>query len=180
VTLGRDTRASHFSDISQEDFTMATNRNESGTEQTTRAAADAGREGLRIASETSQLLTDRAAQLFGFAGDRGQELSRQSSQNLEIVTEASAVLMRGFQDISQEVIGLVQERAQRNLEGLAALTRCRSLQDFLAAQSEFARTSLEQTVESTRRLAEVSTRVASEASRTLSTQADRSGRRRAA
>jgi phasin family protein len=158
---------------------MATNRNENANEQVSRAA-DAGREGLRVASETSQLLTERAAQLFGFAGERGQELSRQSTQNLEVVSETSAVLARGFQDISQEWLGLFQERMQKNLEGLAAMTRCRSVQDLLAAQSEFARNSLEQTVESTRRLAEVSTRVASEASRTLASQADRSGRRRAA
>jgi phasin family protein len=158
---------------------MASNRNENTNEQISRAA-DAGREGVRVASETGQRLTEQVVQLFGFAGERGQELTRQSSQNLEVVTETSAVLARGFQDISREWLGLMQEGMQKSFENFAALSRCRSVQDVMALQSEFARTSLEQTVEGTRRISELSTRVASEASQTLTTQADRGGRRRAA
>jgi phasin family protein len=158
---------------------MASNRNENTNEQISRAA-DAGREGVRVASETGQRLTEQVVQLFGFAGERGQELTRQSSQNLEVVTETSAVLARGFQDISREWIGLMQEGMQKSLENFAALSRCRSVQDVMALQSEFARNSLEQTVEGTRRISELSTRVAGEASQTLTTQADRGGRRRAA
>ena len=157
---------------------MASHRNE--TNDQISKAADASRESFRVVSETGQRFTDQMGQLFGFAGERGQELTRQSSQNLEVVTETSAVLARGFQDISREWLGLMQEGVQKNLEGFAALSRCRSVQDFVALQSEFARNSLEQTVEGTRRIAEVSTRVASEASETLTSQSGRGGRRRAA
>ncbi len=157
---------------------MATNRNENANDQAARAA-DIGRENVRAASEAGQRLTEQVVQLFGFSGERGQELTRQSSHNIEIVTETSAVLARGFQDLSREWLGLMQERLQKNVDGLVALARCRSLQDYLALQSELARNSLEQTVEGTRRLAELSTRVAAEASQTLATR-DRDGRRRAA
>ena len=162
---------------------MATNQNENAKDQVSRAAEavrDAGREGVRAAAESTERLTDQVVQLFGFSGERGEELTRQSTQNIQAVTQASTVLARGFQDVSQEYLGVMQEQLQRNLDGFTALLRCRSVQDVVAAQSEFARNSLEQTVEGTRRLAEVSTRVANEASQTLSEHTRRGARPRAA
>ena len=61
----------------------------------------------------------------------------------------------------------MQESMQKNLEGFNALARCRSVPDFLAVQSGLIRDNLEQTIESTRRIAEVSSEVASEAKQTM-------------
>jgi hypothetical protein len=61
----------------------------------------------------------------------------------------------------------MQESMQKNLEGFNALARCRSVPDFLAVQSGLIRDNLEQTIESTRRIAEVSSEVASEANQTM-------------
>ncbi len=158
---------------------MATNRNETAGDQVSRAA-DAVRESVHGATDTTERLADQVVQLFGFSGDRGQELTRQSTQNMQAVTQTSTVLVRGFQDVSQECLNVLREQLQRNVDGVTALLRCRSVQDVMAAQSEFLRTSLESTVEGTRWLAEVSTRLANEASQTLATHADRGGRRRAA
>ena len=158
---------------------MAMNRNESASDQVFRAA-DAVRESVHGATESTERLADQVVQLFGFSGDRGQELTRQSTQNIQAVTQTSTVLVRGFQDVSQECLTVLREQLQRNVDGVAALLRCRSVQDVMAAQSELLRTSLESTVEGTRRLAEVSTRVANEASQTLTMHTDRGGHRRAA
>ena len=157
---------------------MAT-RNENASDQGSRAA-DAARESVRVATESTQRLPDQAARLFGFGGETGQELARQSTQNLEAVTQTSTVLARGFQDVSQECLRVMQEQLQRSLDGFTALLGCRSVQDVVAAQSEFVRNSLEQAVEGTRRLAELSTRVANEASQTLGENAHKGARPRAA
>ncbi|HEX2135511.1 MAG TPA: phasin family protein [Microvirga sp.] len=125
-------------------------------------------------------MADQAAQLFGFGGERVEELTRQSTQNLQAVAQTSTVLARGFQDVSREYLKVVQEFQTRSVESFTALLRCRSVQDVMAAQSEFVRNSLEQTVDGTRRLAEVSTRVANEASQTLSEHTRRGARPRAA
>ncbi len=147
---------------------MAT-RNETADQlsRAAEAAHDAGREGVRATAGGTQRLVDQAAQLFGFGGERGQELTRQTTQNIQAVTQTSTVLVRGLQEVSQEGLRVMQEQLQRNIDGFNALLRCRSVQDVVAAQSEFVRNSLEQTVEGTRRLAEVSTRVADEASQAL-------------
>ena len=158
---------------------MATNRNETANDQVSRAA-ESVRESVHRTTESTERLADQVTELFGFSGDRGQELTRQSSQNMQAVTQTSTVLARGFQDVSQECLSVLREQLQRNVDGIAALLRCRSVQDVMAAQSEFLRTSLESTVEGTRRMAEASTRVANEASQMLATHADRGGRRRAA
>ena len=163
----------------RKDFKMATTRNETASDQISRAA-DAVRDSVRGTTESTDQLADQVTQLFGFGGDRGQEVTRQATQNIEAVTHTSTVLVRGFRDVSHECLDVLREQLQRNVDGITALLRCRSVPDVMAAQSEFWRTSLESTVEGTRRLAEVSTRVADEASRTLATHADRGGRRRAA
>ena len=126
---------------------MATNQNENAKDQLSRAAEaarDTAREGVRGAAESTERIADQVVQLFGFGGERGQELAQQSTQNLQAVTQTSTVLARGFQEVSQEGFRVMQEQLQRNLDGFTALLRCRSVQDVVAAQSEFARTSLEQ------------------------------------
>ena len=149
---------------------MATTRNENANDQLSRAAEaarDTGRESVRLASENTQRWTDQAVQFFGLGGESGQELARQSTQNLNAVTQASTVLARGFRDVSHECLQVMQEQLQRNVDGFTAVLRCRSVQEVVAAQSEFVRNNLEQTIEGTRRLAEVSTRVANETLRPL-------------
>jgi len=74
--------------------------------------------------------------------------------------------MRGLQDVSREWFELSQKRLQTNLEGLNALARCRSMNDLVEVQSSLIRDNLEQTVDNSRRLAELTIRLADEASRT--------------
>ena len=157
---------------------MATARNANTNDHISRAA-DVGRETLNAAAEGSQRFADQVAQMFSFSEGRGEELTRQSRQNLEALTQAGTVLTRGFQDLSREWFGLVQENLRRNAEAANALSRCRTLQDFVAVQTEFVRDSLQQSLEGTRRLAEVSTRVANEASQTVAAQTAGNNRRAA-
>jgi phasin family protein len=128
------------------------------------------RSGLESASASARRFTDQVTQAYGITGEGREEFTRQGSQNLEVIAEAGAMLTRGVQDISRECLSLMQERLQKNLDDFTALARCRSIPDFLAVQSTLLRDNLEQTLESTRRIAEVSTRLANEASQTLTAQ----------
>jgi hypothetical protein len=134
------------------------------------------RSSLNSASANAQRFTDQVSQAYGITGERREELTRQGSQNLEMVVQASAVLTRGVQDLSREWFSLTQERLQKNLDDFGALARCRSIPDVMAAQSTLMRDNLEQTIESTRRIGEVATRVANEASQTLVAQTKKAHR----
>ena len=130
-------------------------------------AADAGRETLSAAAQNAQRFTDQVAQIFSFTGGRGEELTRRSSQGLETMSEVSTVVTRGVQDLSREWIALLQEQTQRNIEGFTALARCRTLPELLSLQTELVQGNVQRTIEGTRRIAEVSARLVTEASQTV-------------
>ena len=45
------------------------------------------------------------------------------------------MLTEAFQDLSRQWWGLAQNQLKRNLEGMTALSHCRSVQDFAAVRS---------------------------------------------
>jgi phasin family protein len=139
-------------------------------------AQDAMRPGLNSASENTRRFTDQVTQAYGITGEGREELTRQGAQSLEMMTQASTMLTRGVQDLSREWFSLTQERLQKNVEDFGVLARCQSLPDFMAAQSSIMRHNLEQTIEGTRRIAEVATRVANEAGLTLKAETKKANR----
>jgi phasin family protein len=106
----------------------------------------------------------RAANQFnsalGFATSQTEAVSRQSAQKLEIVLEVSTILTNGFREIATEWLTLLQDRMTKNFDRMTRVASCRSFQDVAAAQSEIARDGLERSLEVTRRMREMSMRVA--------------------
>src|SRR5215212_575365 len=127
-------------------------------EQSARAGADIARRGaetardtvqsgVTMASQTVQRLNDQFTQALGFNGPQSEELARRSSQNLQAVSQASTVLMKGAQEVLHEVLGLVQDRVQKSIDGLGRLAGARSVQDFVAVQSDLVRDGLQQMID---------------------------------
>src|SRR3954453_23676070 len=85
-------------------------------EQTARAGADianrgteatrnAVQAGLNTATQSFQRMSDQFTKVLGFSGPQAEKLPRRSSENLQAVSQASTVLARGAQEVSQEVFG---------------------------------------------------------------------------
>src|SRR3982751_2372017 len=75
-------------------------------EQTARAGADIARRstetardtvqaGLNTATETFQRMADQFTQVLGFNGPQAEELARRASQNLQAVSQANTVIVKG-------------------------------------------------------------------------------------
>ena len=141
--------------------------------ETARSAMEAG---LNTATQTFQRAADQFTNVLGFSGPQAEELARRSSENVQAVTQASTVLVRGAQEVLQEVFGLVQNRLQKNIDAMNRIVGTRSVQDFVAVQSDLARDTLQEVIETNRRAAEVSLRIAEEAGRVIQAQADKNAR----
>jgi phasin family protein len=148
----------------------------------TEAARDAFQSGLNTATETFQRVSDQFTKVLGFSGPQAEDLARRSSENVQAATQASTVLVRGVQEVSQEVFSAVQDRVQKNADAVNRIAGVRSVQDFVAVQSDLVRDNVQQIVEVNKRIAEVSLRIAEEAARILEAQANQNAKqvRRAA
>jgi len=135
-------------------------------------ARDTLQAGLTTATESFQRLNDQFTRVLGFSGPQAAEVARRSSETIQAVSQASTVLVRGTQEVSQELLGLARDRLTRNLDAFNRIVGCRSVQDFVAVQSDLARDNLQQVIDTNRRVAEVSLRIADEAAQVIQGQAD--------
>jgi hypothetical protein len=131
-------------------------------------AAEAARENIESAVQGFQRATEQLTQA---AVPEAQELTRQSSENVGAVSQVSTVLASGLQGASREWFGLARERLAKNIEAFGRLARCRSPQDLIIVQSDLARDNIQQAIETSRRVGQVSLRIAQDAAGILQTEA---------
>jgi phasin family protein len=159
-------------------------------EQTTRRAAQTAAEvGARVAEvvkqsnasaehvwETSRLvarqLTDQAAdqirRVFGLSGDDAQKALADTSRNLSAVLESSNAIASASEEFSRQWLETVRNTFDQTISRSEALSRCRTPHEFLGMQADLARENLDTVLHGSRRLAEISARVAQEASNKMS------------
>lgn len=123
-------------------------------------------------SELTRYSTGRSMEILSHAKGETRNPAEEATQNLRAAVRSSTVLARGLQDVSREFFELSQKRMQRNLDALNSLARCRSMADFLALQSSVIRDNVEQTVDNSRRIAELALQVTDEATRNATAQVE--------
>jgi phasin family protein len=136
-----------------------------GNAQTVQKAWQSGTE---MATRLTERSMEQFARAFGLTGENAQHATQQSSRNLESIVQSGTILATGMQNISREWVEFARKRVQQNLDRVDTLASCRTPQDFWAAQSDLVRDNLEDFVQSTRRIAELSMQIADEAVRKMS------------
>jgi hypothetical protein len=160
-----------------EDVADTLRANVEGAQSMVQAMQEAVETGLGAFSELTRRSTGQSLLAAGRPDAVALGLSEQAAHNLRAVAQSGTVLVHGLQEISREVADRGQKRLQRNLDGMHALARCRSMTDLVEVHSSLLRDNLEQTVENSRRIAELTIQMADEAARTVTVQAEKAAER---
>jgi hypothetical protein len=137
-----------------------------GAQRAARASQDTVRTGLGTASEVAQRSTEHVVQLFSASGKQTQEAAEEAAQRMQAVAQSSTALVRGFQEVSRAYFEMTQDRFQKNVEAFAAFSLCRSVPEFVEAQTSLVRQNVDLTLENGQRLAQLSVQVFEEATHT--------------
>jgi hypothetical protein len=148
-------------------------------ERTGRAGAEAAqrnsermlsswRSGSDAVNRIAEQSMDRFSKMFGLTGETARQTLQQSSGNVQALLETTTIVTDGLQDLSGEWMQFAQARAEQNLEHFDQLLGCRSLQDWMALQTQIARDHFAAFLESAKRTSERSTQVADDAVRKMS------------
>lgn len=148
-------------------------------QQAATAAQKVAQSGLNTAAEAAQRTTDRVTETFSATRQRTQQLTERATQNLQAMTRSNASLAREIQEASGVCLEMIQERMRTNMDGMNALARCRSLPEFIAAQSSLFRDNLELSLANSRRITELSVQVAGTATRIAKSETSQSATRAA-
>jgi phasin family protein len=126
------------------------------------------RSGLEAATSvmgrsTSNLSHARPVRRRGAKGNGGMELGR-NAQTLLYSGTAAARVMGGM---SREYFQMVGRQVEKNMDHMNQLWTCRTPQDFAAVQSDMVREMVETALESSRRIADMSLKMADEAGKQI-------------
>ena len=174
-----DAKANEVSNIAVESTAEAAEVNQNvaqiGTDiahSVTEISQQAVQSTLHMAVRVAEHSVDQFERAFGLSSPQAQASVQQASHNLQAIAECSSVLAQGMQDISREWLDWAQKRMQRQLEGMDALLGSRTAQELMAAQSALMRGNLELLLDSSRRIAERSVKMAEEAAETVAVEAE--------
>ena len=142
-----------------------------GLHRSSETARDDVQQGLNPATQSFQQITDQFTQLVGFNGPQTEELAQRWSEKVQALAQASTVHGRDTQKDPQEVCGLVQDRLTKDIEAVTAILSSRSVQDFVADQSDPVRQRLLEMIDANQRMGELVIRIAEQMGQIIQAQA---------
>jgi hypothetical protein len=132
---------------------------------------------LDMAAQMTGQSSDELARAFPLgnliASDETRKAAEQSSRNVDAIVDTGNVLAKGAEDITREWFDFARSRVEHNLGSLSEFTKCRSPQHVAALQSEMMRDNLEMVLQISRKVAEISVRVAEDAMGKVATAPDK-------
>jgi hypothetical protein len=135
--------------------------------QNTEALQDAMRFGLDMTTTVMGRSTDQLGRTLGLSGDGVQEATERSTRNAQTILYSTAAASNAMSGMSREYFELVRHQIENNLNRLNEFWGCRTPQDVVAVQSELLRDAVGNVLESSRRIADLSIKLAEDASKRM-------------
>jgi phasin family protein len=179
----------------------ASRTTEKTAEQTSRigqAAADAGEEvariganllqenaktlqntwrfGLEAATAVMGRSTDQLGRTLGLSGNEAQQATERSARNAESVLYVTTAATKVMDGASREYFEFVRQQIEKSMDRMNDLWSCRTPQDVAAVQSDLVRETVGSVLESSRRVADMSLKLADDAAKHMTQNMERNRR----
>jgi phasin family protein len=123
------------------------------------------RDGLEVATSVMGRSSEQFGRTLGLSGEELQkatEATERSARNAQTLLYSGTAAARVMGGMSQEYFQMVRHQVEKNLDQMTKLLTCRTPQDFAAAQTDMVRETVETALESSRRIADMSLKMADE------------------
>ena len=137
-------------------------------QQNAETVQNAWRFGLDMATKVMGRSTEELGRTLGFSGSeaqQAQQATERSARNTETILYSSTAATRLMSGMSQEYFEFVRQQMEKSMERMNELWRCRTPQDLAAVQSDLLRETVASVLESSRKMADMSLKVADDATK---------------
>ena len=134
-------------------------------QQNAETLQNAWRSGLDMATAVMGRSTDELRRTLDFSGNEAQQATERSARNTETILYTSTAATRLMSGMSQEYFEFVRHQLEKSMDRMNELWRCRTPQDIAAVQSDLVRETVGSVLESSRRVADMSLKVADDATK---------------
>jgi hypothetical protein len=134
-------------------------------QQNAETLQNAWRSGLDMATAVMGRSTDELRHTLGFSGNEAQEATERSARNTETILYTGTAATKLIGGMSQEYFGFVRHQIENSMNRMNELWRCRTPHDVAAVQSDLVRETVGSVLESSRRMADMSLKLADDAAK---------------
>jgi len=137
-------------------------------QQNAETVQNAWRFGLDMATKVMGRSTEELGRTLGFSGNeaqQAQQATERSTRNTETILYTSTAASRLISGMSQEYFEFVRQQMEKSMERMNELWRCRTPQDLAAVQSDVLRETVGSVLESSRKMADMSLKLADDATK---------------
>jgi len=142
-------------------------------QQNAETLQNAWRFGLDMTTAAMGRSADQLGRTFGLSGNEAQEATERSARNAETIVYSTAAITKVMGGMSREYFDVVRHQFESNMDRMNELWRCRSPQDVAAVQSDLMRDSIGAVLESSRRMADMSLKLAGDAAKHITQNVER-------
>jgi phasin family protein len=128
--------------------------------QNAETVQNACRFGLDMATSVMGQSTEQFGRTLGLSGDGVQQATERSTRNAQTILYTGTAAAKVMGGMSREYFQMVQHQVEKNMNHMNDLWACRTPQDFAAVQSDIVRETVETALECSRRIADMSLKMA--------------------
>jgi phasin family protein len=128
---------------------------------------NAWRFGLDMATSVMGRSTEQFGRTLGLSGEGVQQATERSARNAQSILYTSSAAAKAMGGMSREYLQLVRHQVEKNMDHMNELWTCRTPQDFAVVQSDMVRETMETVLESSRRIADLSLKIADDAGKQI-------------